>query len=85
LKAACEVDGDCKEIDRIQREIQALGAVNLTALDRRSNARRLSNNFSMRSRLTLNETMATLEDAIRKSIETRGLLAQYIRRCQRPF
>ena len=63
------------EIDRIQREIQALGAVNLAALDELASARERQQFLDAQSS-DLNEAMATLEDAIKKiDIETRGLLA----------
>ena len=63
------------EIDRIQREIQALGAVNLAALDELASARERQQFLDAQS-ADLNEAMATLEDAVKKiDIETRGLLA----------
>jgi chromosome segregation protein len=63
------------EIDRINREIQSLGAVNLAALDelKASSERK---QFLDAQSADLNEAMATLEDAIRKiDIETRDLLS----------
>ena len=63
------------EIDRIQRDIQALGAVNLAALDELSIARERKQFLDAQS-ADLNEAMATLEDAIRKiDMETRDLLS----------
>jgi chromosome segregation protein len=62
------------EVDRINREIQSLGAVNLAALDELSTARERKQFLDAQS-ADLNEAMATLEDAIRKiDIETRDLL-----------
>ncbi|CDS54706.1 Chromosome partition protein smc [Polaromonas sp. CG9_12] len=63
------------EIDRIQRDVQALGAVNLAALDELSIARERKQFLDAQS-ADLNEAMATLEDAIRKiDMETRDLLS----------
>jgi chromosome segregation protein len=63
------------EIDRIQQGIQALGAVNLAALDELSSARERKQFLDAQS-ADLNEAMATLEDAIRKiDMETRDLLS----------
>ena len=63
------------EIDRIQRDIHALGAVNLAALDELSTARERKQFLDAQS-ADLNEAMATLEDAIRKiDMETRELLS----------
>jgi chromosome segregation protein len=63
------------EIDRIQRDIHALGAVNLAALDELSIARERKQFLDAQS-ADLNEAMATLEDAIRKiDMETRDLLS----------
>jgi chromosome segregation protein len=62
------------EIDRIQREIQALGAVNLAALDELGAARERKT-FLDAQNADLNEAIATLEDAIRRiDLETRDLL-----------
>ena len=62
------------EIDRINREIQSLGAVNLAALDELSTARERKQFLDAQS-ADLNEAMATLEDAIKKiDMETRELL-----------
>ncbi|MDB5931715.1 MAG: chromosome segregation protein, partial [Polaromonas sp.] len=63
------------EIDRIQRDIHALGAVNLAALDELNTASERKQFLDAQS-ADLNEAMATLEDAIRKiDIETRDLLS----------
>jgi chromosome segregation protein len=62
------------EIDRLQREINALGPVNMAALDELTVAteRKL---FLDAQSADLNEAMTTLEDAIRKiDAETRALL-----------
>ena len=89
LKAA-EVDGDAlkrsieegsvklwglqTEIDRIQREISTLGAVNLAALDELV-ASRERKTFLDAQNADLLEAMQTLEDAIHKiDLETRDLL-----------
>src|SRR5213078_2644222 len=63
------------EIDRLHREIAALGAVNLAALEELSTARERKQFLDAQS-ADLNEAMVTLEDAIRKiDAETRDLLA----------
>ncbi len=63
------------EIDRLHREIAALGAVNLAALDELSSARERKQFLDAQS-ADLTEAMTTLEDAIRKiDAETRELLA----------
>jgi chromosome segregation protein len=63
------------EIERIHREIEALGAVNLAALDE-LNVARERKQFLDAQNADLTEAMSTLEDAIRKiDVETRGLLA----------
>jgi chromosome segregation protein len=63
------------EIERIQREIAALGAVNLAALDELT-AGRERKGFLDAQNADLNEAIATLEDAIRKiDLETRALLS----------
>ncbi len=62
------------EIDRLHREIQALGAVNLAALDELTAARERKTFLDAQS-ADLVEAMTTLEDAIRKiDNETRELL-----------
>lgn len=63
------------EIDRIQREIVALGAVNLAALDELAAARERKGFLDAQSK-DLTDAMNTLEDAIRKiDAETRELLS----------
>ncbi len=63
------------EIDRIQAEIMALGAVNLAALDE-LNSSRERKAFIDAQNADLVEAMKTLEDAIHKiDLETRDLLA----------
>ena len=62
------------EIDRLHREIAALGAVNLAALDELTSSRDRKNFLDSQS-ADLNEAITTLEDAIRKiDGETRELL-----------
>jgi chromosome segregation protein len=63
------------EIDRINREIAALGAVNLAALDELTTSRERKT-FLDAQNADLIEAMTTLEDAIHKiDLETRDLLA----------
>ena len=63
------------EIDRLQREIAALGAVNLAALDELAAARERKTFLDAQS-ADLTEAMTILEDAIRKiDAETRELLS----------
>jgi chromosome segregation protein len=63
------------EIDRINREITALGAVNLAALDELT-ASRERKTFLDSQNADLNEAISTLEGAIHKiDLETRDLLA----------
>lgn len=62
------------EIDRIQKDIAALGAVNLAALDELTAARERKG-FLDAQNADLAEAMGTLEDAIHKiDLETRDLL-----------
>jgi chromosome segregation protein len=62
------------EIDRLHRDITALGAVNLAALEELTSARERKTFLDAQS-ADLNEAMTTLEDAIRKiDGETRELL-----------
>ncbi len=69
------LSGMQSEIERLQREITALGAVNLAALDELSVARERKQFLDAQS-ADLNEAMSTLEDAIRKiDGETRELLS----------
>ena len=64
------------EIDRIQREIAALGAVNLAALDELT-ASTERKTFLDAQYADLTEAIGTLEDAIHKiDLETRDLLAK---------
>ncbi|HMR72246.1 MAG TPA: chromosome segregation protein SMC, partial [Rubrivivax sp.] len=64
------------EIDRINREIAALGAVNLAALDELTSSRERKT-FLDAQQADLLEAIRTLEDAIHKiDLETRALLAQ---------
>jgi chromosome segregation protein len=63
------------EIDRLHREVAALGAVNLAALDELTTARERKQ-FLDAQTADLTEAMTTLEDAIRKiDGETRELLS----------
>ena len=63
------------EIDRFSREIAALGAVNLAALEELATARERKQFLDAQS-ADLNEAMTTLEDAIKKiDGETRELLS----------
>ena len=63
------------EIDRLHREIAALGAVNLAALDELVHARERKQFLDAQS-ADLTEAMSTLENAIRKiDAETRELLS----------
>ncbi len=62
------------EIDRIGREVAALGAVNLAALDELTSSRERKNFLDAQS-ADLNEAIATLQGAIHKiDLETRDLL-----------
>ncbi len=64
------------EIDRLNRELAALGAVNLAALEELSAARERKT-FLDAQNADLLEAMTTLEDAIKKiDLETRELLGQ---------
>ncbi len=64
------------EIDRLHREINALGPVNLAALDELATARERKQ-FLDAQTADLTEAMTTLEDAIRKiDAETREMLGQ---------
>jgi len=64
------------EIDRLNRELAALGAVNLAALEELTAARERKA-FLDAQNADLQEAMNTLEDAIRKiDLETRELLGQ---------
>jgi chromosome segregation protein len=73
------------EIDRINREIQSLGAVNLAALDELASARERKQFLDAQS-ADLNEAMNTLEDAIKKiDAETRDLLSSTFETVNRHF
>jgi chromosome segregation protein len=68
------LSGMQSEIDRLHREIAALGAVNLAALEELSTARERKQFLDAQTK-DLTEAMTTLEDAIRKiDAETRDLL-----------
>jgi chromosome segregation protein len=68
------LSGMQSEIDRLHREITALGAVNLAALEELSTARERKQFLDAQSK-DLVEAMTTLEDAIKKiDAETRDLL-----------
>ena len=74
-QGSVRLSGLQSEIDRLNREIVALGAVNLAALEElsRSRERKL---FLDAQTADLTEAMTTLEDAIKKiDAETRDLLA----------
>ncbi|MCU1376708.1 MAG: smc, partial [Actinomycetia bacterium] len=69
------LSGMQSDIDRLHREIAALGAVNLAALEELTTSRERKQFLDAQS-ADLNEAMVTLEDAIRKiDAETRELLA----------
>lgn len=68
------LSGMQSEIDRLHREINALGAVNLAALEELSTARERKQFLDAQTK-DLTEAMTTLEDAIKKiDAETRDLL-----------
>lgn len=70
-----KLSGMQSEIDRLHRDITALGAVNLAALDELT-ASRERKSFLDAQMLDLTEAMTTLEDAIKKiDAETRDLLS----------
>ena len=74
-EGAVRLSGLQSEIDRLNREISALGAVNLAALDELTAARERKQ-FLDAQTADLVEAMTTLEDAIRKiDGETRELLS----------
>ena len=75
VQDAVRLAGLQTEIDRLHREIAALGPVNLAALDELSSARERKT-FLDAQNADLVEAMTTLEDAIRKiDAETRELLS----------
>lgn len=74
LEGNVKLTGLQSEIDRLHREIQALGAVNLAALEELTTARERKQFLDAQS-ADLTDAMTTLEDAIRKiDGETRELL-----------
>ena len=73
------------DIDRIQREITSLGAVNLAALDELTASRERKQFLDLQNE-DLMAAMNTLEDAIRKiDAETRELLSGTFQAGQRPL
>jgi chromosome segregation protein len=73
------------EIDRIQKEINALGAVNLAALDELTSASERKV-FLDAQNADLQEAMQTLEDAIQKiDLETRDLLGSTFNKVNEQF
>ncbi len=73
-ESGVRLTGLASEIERLQRDIQALGAVNLAALDELALASERKQFLDAQS-ADLNEAIHTLEDAIRKiDGETRELL-----------
>jgi chromosome segregation protein len=75
VDGAVRLQGLQGEIDRVNREIAALGAVNLAALDELTSSRERKT-FLDAQMADLLEAIVTLEDAIRKiDLETRELLA----------
>ena len=73
------------EIDRLQREMNALGAVNLAALEELGSARERKG-FLDAQNADLQEAMQTLEEAIRKiDAETRDLLRSTFERVDAGF
>ena len=73
------------DIDRINREIASLGAVNLAALDELATARERKQFLDAQS-ADLNEAMTTLEDAIKKiDAETRDLLGSTFEKVNEHF
>ena len=74
-QGAVKLSGMQSEIDRLHRDITALGAVNLAPLDELT-ASRERKSFLDAQMLDLTEAMTTLEDAIKKiDAETRDLLS----------
>jgi chromosome segregation protein len=74
-QGAVKLSGMQSEIDRLQRDIAALGAVNLAALDELTTSRERKS-FLDAQMMDINEAMGTLEDAIKKiDAETRDLLS----------
>ncbi len=80
-----KLHGLATEVDRLNREITALGAVNLAALDELTTARERKG-FLDAQNADLNEAMQTLEDAIHKiDLETRSLLGDTFRQVNEHF
>lgn len=70
------------EIDRLNREIMALGAVNLAALEELTTSRERKA-FLDAQTADLTEAMTTLEDAIKKiDAETRDLFGWHFQDCE---
>ena len=90
LAAGVEADGVRlpglqPEIDRIHREVEALGAVNLAALEELGSARERKTFLDAQS-ADLNEAIATLTDAIHRiDLETRELLASTFEQVNQHF
>ncbi len=90
LAAGIEADGVRlaglqPEIDRIHREVEALGAVNLAALEELGSARERKTFLDAQS-ADLNEAIATLTDAIHRiDLETRELLASTFEQVNQHF
>jgi chromosome segregation protein len=75
-EGAVRLQGLQSEIDRLHRDIAALGAVNLAALDELAAAQERKGFLDAQSQ-DLRDAMNTLEDAIRKiDAETRALLSE---------
>ncbi len=73
------------EVERLNKEIAALGAVNLAALDELTTARERKL-FLDAQNDDLNEAITTLEDAIHKiDLETRSLLGETFRQVNEQF
>ncbi len=73
------------EIDRIQREVNALGAVNLAALDELASSRERKT-FLDAQCADLTDAIGTLEDAIHKiDLETRDLLGKTFNQVNEQF
>ncbi len=82
---AVRLNGLQPEIDRINREIQGLGAVNLAALQELESARERKGLLDAQG-ADLHEAITTLEDAIRKiDLETRDLLGETFRQVNDHF
>ncbi len=80
-----KLHGLATEVDRLNKEITALGAVNLAALDELTAARERKG-FLDAQYADLSEAMATLEDAIHKiDLETRTLLGDTFRQVNEHF